>query len=399
VTNLAAFTREFTERFSSTPQLFRAPGRVNLIGEHTDYNAGFVMPVAIQFSTTVAIAPRDDRRLCVRSTNMAETCGTTLVEGPVPSPREVGKRAHWFDYVLGVAYALQQHGLILTGADLLVHGEVPIGAGLSSSAALEIAVALALASVSGWVLDKITLARIGQQAENNYVGMRCGIMDQFAAACGLAGHALKIDCRSLDHELVPLVLGSAGSPDAAQLVVCNTMVRHSHASGEYNRRREECEEAVLSLQRVLPGIKSLRDLTLPQLHDHGAVLDPVVYRRARHIVTENARVLAAAEALKTGALETFGKLMCQSHESLRDDYEVSCQELDLMVRLAEGTKGVYGARMTGGGFGGCTVNLVRTANVRTFRSNIATRYAVATGHTPEIYVCQAVDGAGPVHSP
>jgi galactokinase len=394
--DLAALRAEFIDRFASVPSFFHAPGRVNLIGEHTDYNAGFVMPAAIQFYTTVAIAPRSDRRLRVRSTNFSETVEVDLPEANASNSRRPGQRAQWIDYVLGVAQALQQHGVHPPGADLLIHGEVPLGAGLSSSAALEISVALALSSLAGRILDKVTLAKIGQRAENEYVGMRCGIMDQFAATSGRAGHALKIDCRSLEHELVPLDPHTAGADATVQLVICNTMVRHRLAGGEYNRRREECEEGVRSLQRVLPGIEALRDVTLTQLQDHASLLDPVIYRRCRHIVTENERVLTAAAALKDGALEAFGKLMRDSHQSMRDDYEISCHELDLMVRLAELMDGVYGARMTGGGFGGCTVNLVRADRVVPFRAMIATRYTAATGHSPEIYVCEAAEGAGPV---
>jgi galactokinase len=399
MTDLTALRKEFLDHFAAAPAFYHAPGRVNLIGEHTDYNAGFVMPVAIQFYTTVAIAPRADRKLRVHSTNFAETVEADLPDPNEPIPRRSGQRAQWIDYVLGVARALEQHGIPLTGADLLIHGEVPLGAGLSSSAALEVAVALALTTQAGHTLDKVTLAKIGQQAENEYVGMRCGIMDQFAAANGRAGHALKIDCRSLEHELVPLDPHTTGANVAVQLVICNTMVRHRLAGGEYNRRREECERGVRSLQQVLPGIQALRDVSIIQLERHATLLDPVVFRRCRHIITENARVLAAAAALKAGALETVGLLMRESHTSMRDDYEISCHELDLMVCLAELADGVYGARMTGGGFGGCTVNLVRADKVMPFRAMIAARYAAATGHTPEIYVCEAADGAAPVQFP
>ena len=396
--DLNALRAEFIERFSASPEFFQAPGRVNLIGEHTDYNAGFVMPAAIQFYTSVGIAPRSDRRLRVRSSNFAETLEVDLPDARVPIARLPGQRTQWIDYVLGVARALEQYGVVLGGADLLIHGEVPLGSGLSSSAALEVAVALALSALAGSPLDKVTLATICQKAENDYVGMRCGIMDQFAAACGRAGHALKIDCRSLEHELVPLDPHTGGADAAVQLVICNTMVRHRLAGGEYNRRREQCEQGVSSLKHVLPGIEALRDVTPAQLQAHESALDPVIYRRCRHIVTENERVVAAAAALKAGALEKFGQLMRESHQSMRDDYEISCHELDLMVRLAESIDGVYGARMTGGGFGGCTVNLVRADAVVKFRSLIAARYAGATGHAPEIHVCKAAEGAGPVRS-
>jgi galactokinase len=394
MTDLHALRREFTEGFGGSPRLFRAPGRVNLIGEHTDYNAGWVMPAAIQFDTTVAIAPRADAMLRVRSTNFAET-----LQVPVPAadaaPKS-GQGAHWIDYVLGVAHALRRHGVALPGADLLIHGEVPLGSGLSSSAALEVSVALAWSSLAGSAPpDRLTLAKLCQSAENDYVGMRCGIMDQFASACGIAGHALLLDCRSLEHQPVPLGATAAQGP-APQIVICNTMVRHRLAGGEFNRRRRECEEGVRALAGRLPGIRTLRDLSPALLRDHEDVLGPMLLCRCRHVVSENDRVVAAAAALRSRDLATVGRLMGESHRSLRDDYEVSCDELDLMVRLAEDLDGVYGARMTGGGFGGCTVNLVRADAVPRFAAVIAERYAQATGHRPEVYVCAAAAGAGAV---
>jgi galactokinase len=390
--DLNALRTEFFARFAAAPRFYRAPGRINLIGEHTDYNAGYVMPVAIPFSTTVAIAPRIDARLRVHSTNFDETIEIDLTHlQTAAAPR--GRETQWIDYVHGVAQALQRHGLALRGSDLLIHGEVPIGSGLSSSAALEVSVALALTAQAGASLDRVTLALLCQRAENDYVGMRCGVMDQFASACGRAGHALWIDCRSLEHELLPLEQGAVG---AVQLVICNTMVRHQHAGGEYNRRREECEQGVRSMAREVPGITSLRDVSLEVLRAHESALDPVVYRRCRHVVTENDRVRAAAAALKAADLPRFGRLMRDSHQSLRDDYQVSCDELDLMVRLAEPIDGVYGARMTGGGFGGCTVNLVRADAVHRFTALIAENYSMGTGLDPGIYVCEAADGAGAV---
>jgi galactokinase len=390
--DLNALRSEFVERFAAAPQFYRAPGRVNLIGEHTDYNAGWVMPAAIQFYTTVAIARRSDRMLRIRSTNFAETLELPLPAADAAPPRR-GEGTHWADYVLGVARALRQHGVVLPGADLLIHGEVPLGSGLSSSAALEVAVALALSELAGAAaLDKLTLAKLCQSAENDFVGMRCGIMDQFASACGRAGHALLIDCRSLEHRLLPL----AARGHAMQMVICNTMVRHRLAGGEYNRRREECDQGVRMLARRAPGIRTLRDVSTALLRAHEHDLDPIVYRRCRHVLTENERVVAAAAALVAADLTKFGQLMGESHRSLRDDYAVSCDELDLMVRLAEALDGVYGARMTGGGFGGCTVNLVRADAVSRFASLIADRYHQATGHRPEIYVCTAADGAAAV---
>jgi len=390
--DLNALHAEFIDRFAAAPRFFQAPGRINLIGEHTDYNAGYVMPAAIPFYTTVAIAPRTDGRLRVRSTNFGETLESELSDLDVAVPPR-RHNTHWIDYVHGVAQSLRRYGIALRGVDLLIHGEVPIGSGLSSSAALEVAVALALSTQVGHVIERVTLAQLCQRAENDYVGMRCGIMDQYASACGRAGHALWIDCRSLEHQLLPLDQGKAAT---VRLVICNTMVRHKHAGGEYNRRREECEQGVRSMARQVHGITALRDVSLQVLRAHEVGLDPLIYRRCRHVVTENERVRAAAAALGAADLVRFGELMRDSHRSLRDDYEVSCDELDLMVRLAEQIDGVYGARMTGGGFGGCTVNLVRADAVHQFTTRIAENYSMATGLDPGIYVCETADGAAAV---
>lgn len=393
MTNLDALRREFSGSFYGAPSIFRAPGRVNLIGEHTDYNAGYVLPAAIPFYTTVAAAARSDRHLRVRSTNYAETLTVPLPSAGTAAHRR-GEGTHWVDYVVGVAQVLLAHGIVVGGADLLIHGEVPLGAGLSSSASLEVAVALALSTLAGGPpLDKITLAKLCQRAENEYVGMRCGVMDQFASVFGRAGHAVLIDCRSLEHRLVPLQAPGVQQKPAAQIVICNTMVRHHLAGGEYNRRREECEQGARALAQFEPGIATLRDVSKLALLRHEAKLDPTIFRRCRHVVSENQRVLAAAEALSAADLSRFGRLMSESHDSLRDDFAVSCDELDLMVRLAAGIDGVYGARMTGGGFGGCTVNLLRADAVSEFASLIRQRYSQATGHRPEIYVCEAAEGA------
>jgi galactokinase len=376
---------EFMVRYGAEPSIFHAPGRVNLIGEHTDYNAGFVMPAAIRFYTTVAVAPRTDRSLRVRSVNFAENREIEL-PGPLAPQERAGQSSHWIDYIAGVAWALQEQGVRVGGADMLIHGDVPLGAGLSSSAALEVAAALALAHIAGQSIESMQLAKICQRAENVYVGMRCGIMDQFASIHGRAGHAMLLDCRSLEHRFLSL--------QSAQLVICNTMVRHRLAGSEYNLRREQCEQGVQALARIIPGIVALRDVSTELLRQNKETLDELIYRRCRHVVTENERVIAAASALEAGDLPVFGRLMRESHVSLRDDYEVSCDELDLMVRLAESIDGVYGARMTGGGFGGCTVNLVHADRVPQFRSQLAADYARATGRRPEIYVCEAADGAG-----
>jgi galactokinase len=294
-------------------------------------------------------------------------------------------KGHWANYPLGVAWALESAGKRLSGANLLVNGDVPLGAGLSSSAAIEVAVGFALLQQSELAVDRAELARLCQKAENEFVGAHVGIMDQFVACRGHASHALLLDCRSLEHRLVKL-------PTGTQLVICNTMVKHEIASGEYNRRRAECEEGVRTLRGVLPGILALRDVTVAQLEKNRRLLSAKVYARCRHVVTENGRVQSAVQALQSGDIRTLGPLMSQSHRSLRDDYEVSCKELDLMVDIAAAQPGVIGARVTGGGFGGCTINLVESAAVESFKQNVGAEYLARTGLKPEIYVSSASDG-------
>lgn len=380
--------RSFVERFGGSPRIYRAPGRVNLIGEHTDYNDGFVMPAAIGFHTRIAIAPRSDRKLVVYSENYSDQVEFDLDHLPA-------KRAgHWSDYVVGVAKMLVHAGKELRGAHLLVDGNVPQGAGLSSSASIEVAVGYALLdlanpAIEGESLDRTKLALLCQRAENEFVGARCGIMDQFVSSHGERGKALLLDCRSLEYRQLPL-------PDGVALAVCNTMVKHSIAQGEYNQRRAECEAGMRVLSKHLPNARALRDVTLEALEAYGRELPDVVMRRCRHVIGENARVLHAASALELGDLTAFGKLMRESHRSLRDDFEVSCAELDLMVELAEQAEGVYGTRMTGGGFGGCTIALVRADCVEAFRQTVQHGYKRGTGCKPEIYVCSAADGVGRV---
>ena len=373
----------FRARFGSPATLYRAPGRVNLIGEHTDYNEGFVLPAAIEFYCWVAAATRTDRNLVLHSKNYNETVEANL--DSISAARE----KHWAKYPLGVAWALGNAGKHLCGANVLISGDVPIGSGLSSSAAIEVAVGLALLHQSGIPIDRTELAKLCQKAENNFVGMRCGIMDQFVCCFGRASHALLLDCRTLEFELVKL-------PPGIQLVICNTMVKHELGTSEYNVRRAQCEEGVRKLRAVLPGIRALRDVTLTQLEEHHKLLDPQVYARCRHVITENARVLSAVRALENGDLQALGMLMRGSHHSLRDDYEVSCPELDLMTEIALNQRGVIGARMTGGGFGGCTVNLVESIAVDAFKEAVAAEYSSKTGRNPDIFVSSASDGAGQV---
>jgi galactokinase len=362
-------------------RVYRAPGRVNLIGEHTDYNDGFVMPAAINLYTYVAIAPRSDRRLLVTSDNFSENIDLALDEPDPPT------RGHWSDYIRGVAVMLERAGYLLRGAELAIRSDIPIGGGLSSSAAIEVATACALLGNSGFETDRRELPRLCQRAENDFVGMRCGIMDQFISTFARAGHALMLDCRSLEFSFLPL-------PEDVRLVICNTMVKHALGSSEYNARRAECEAGVRHFARLVPGVQALRDVSLVDLEEHGSDLPEVVYKRCRHVTSENDRVLDAAAALEVGDLTAFGKLMADSHRSLRNDYEVSCAELDIMVDLATQVEGVFGARMTGGGFGGCTINLVRADRVAAFKQEVSNGYERATGITPETYSSLTADGAG-----
>jgi len=381
--DIAGFKEQFRKAYRTDPRVFRAPGRVNIIGEHTDYNDGFVFPAAIDLFTWVAIAPREDRRLVVRSENLGESVEFNL-DSPAPMQAH-----HWSTYVLGIARVLEESGHRLRGASLLIRGEVPIGAGVSSSASLLVAAGFALLANSGLSMECRKLALHCRRAENEYVGAHVGIMDQLSSSCSLQGCALLLDCRSLEFRALPL-------HDDLRLVICNTMVRRELSSSAYNTRREECEEGVRILAQHIPGIRALRDVTIEQLELFRPALPEIVYRRCHHVVTEDDRVLTAAEALEVNDLGALRKAMAESHRSLRDDFEVSCKELDLLVQLAESAPGVHGARMTGAGFGGCTINLVHKDFVAPFRAMISTEYERRTGLKPDIYVCDAADGAGPV---
>lgn len=372
MTKTLELKQAFFDLYGTDARIFRAPGRVNLIGEHTDYNDGFVMPVALDLYAWVAAAPRKDRRLRIHSENFSETCEFDL--------DETRARGHWSDYARGVAITLEQAGYRLRGADLLLRSEVPVGSGLSSSAAIEVAIALALLGGANLQIDPVKLARLCQQAENEFVGAHVGIMDQFVACNGRAGYALMLDCRTLDHRLIPL-------PDNARLVILNTMVKHSLASNEYNTRRAECETGVRHLKKSLPHIRALRDVTIDELDRFGRDMPELIYKRCRHVISENARVIEAADALGRRDLASLGQLMRASHASLRRDYEVSCKELDIMVELASASEGVYGARMTGGGFGGCAISIVEAGRVEEFKLRVASAYEQATGLRPEIYNC------------
>lgn len=379
--DLDRLRRAFRKRYGTEPRLFRAPGRVNLIGEHTDYNDGFVLPMAIDRQTVVAASARNDRLVRAFSLDLNSAMQFDLDD---PGPKQ---RGSWLDYMEGVARALESRGVRLRGADLALASDVPIGAGLSSSAALEVSVGLALASISSAAAEGVTLALAGQQAEHHYVGIKCGIMDQFTAALGRSNHALLIDCRSLETNYIPL------DTSRVSVVICDTHVKHELASSEYNARRAECERGVEILRQVLPGVRALRDVSVADLQACEERLPEPIRRRCRHIVTENARTLAAANALSAGDLEGMGRLMFLAHDSLRDDYEVSCAELDLLVEIARSTKGVIGARMTGGGFGGCTVNLVLRTALEYFQDVVSREYRKVINIDPTMYVSEAGDGA------
>ena len=383
---LAAVAEAFRRRFGRPPAaVSEAPGRVNLIGEHLDYNEGLVLPVAIDRSVLVAFAARLDDQVRLYSADFDQESRFSLTE-----PMERDEERPWSNYLRGVLWALRDEGFLGPGLDMAVAGDVPIGAGLASSAALEVAALGALRSAWGLQLDGRRLALLGQRAENAFVGVQCGIMDQFAAALAVADHALLIDCRSLEYEAVPLGLTERG----LALLVADSGVPRRLESSEYNRRRQECAEALRLLQAAMAERPpaALRDVSAADLAAHVAVLPPALQRRVRHVVTEMERVRASVDALRQGRIEEFGRLMHASHASLRDDFEVSCPELDRMTDLARAVPGVLGARLTGAGFGGCTVNLVREEALAAFQTHVVERYSRETGLSGRVYVCRATDG-------
>jgi galactokinase len=374
---------EFGRRFGVAPtHVAIGPGRVNLIGEHTDYNDGFVLPVALKRDVRLALRARTDRRVRLYSVEYAEYDEFALDQ------LAYNKNLLWSNYVQGVAWSLQQLGLPLIGIDGVISGNVPRGSGLSSSAALEIASAMAFLSAADQLnaLNGPQIAKAAQQAENHFVGVNCGIMDQFISMLGAENHALLIDCRSLDYQLVPF-------PESAALVIGNTKASRSLASSAYNQRRAECEAGVAALQPVLPAIRALRDVSSQQLTDHRALLPTLVYRRCRHVVDENERVLQTVAALRQNDLVTVGQLMNASHNSLRDDYEVSSLALDIMVEAMRSVPGCYGARLTGAGFGGCAVALTAPHSTQAVADAIYDKYPKATNIWPEVYTTRASGGA------
>lgn len=374
----------FRARFGQEPEVVvRAPGRVNLLGGHTDYNQGFVLPVAVDRAAWVAAASTPGPTVTVRALDLDDE-----VDFPLDHLPRRGSGG-WADYPKGVAWALRERGLELVGMQALLTSDVPVGAGLSSSAAIEVAFAYAWQLLSDFDLDSRELALTCQRAENEYVGVNCGIMDQMTSVLGRAGHALLLDCRTLEVKPMPL-------PQGVAIVVADTGVRRELAASEYNLRRAQCEEAVQRLAAHLPGLTALRDLTLADFERFQHHLPPVVRCRARHVVTENGRVLAAAEALPAGDVATVGQLMREAHTSLRDDYEVSSPELDRLAEAAWGMEGCWGARLTGAGFGGCVVALVDACAVERFEAGVSAAYKATFDRPPTVYACRSADGVGQV---
>ena len=378
----------FRELYGSAEGLrvFRAPGRVNLIGEHTDYNLGFVLPVALDLATYIATAPpgvpSGPGKLRMYSEFRQEMCEWNAADIGALTPQR-----HWTDYPLGVAQELLRAGFPIAPANLLIHSTVPEGSGLSSSAALEVSTALAL--LAGRPLDPLSLARLCQRAEHNFAGIPCGIMDQYISVFGRQHSAVEIDCRSLGHRFVDL-------PAGVTFVAVNTMVKHALAGSAYKERVAECAAAVAGIKVKFPQVESLRDVSPEQLESVASSLPPVVARRARHVVTEDARVGRFVEASARGDLALMGKLLVESHRSLQHDYEVSCAELDFLVDTALAIDGVFGSRMTGGGFGGCTVTMLRPDAAARFGEEMPRAYQHQFQTTPQIYACRPSAGAGEV---
>jgi galactokinase len=368
------------ERFHVEPEIFAAPGRVNLIGEHNDYAEGFVMPAAIDFATLAGISPRSDGKIAIYSENYRKERVYDADSLPPAAAH------HWSDYPMGVVSILAQEGHRIPGFSLSLWGDVPLGSGLSSSAAVEVSTALAVTSLLGVTYTGPELARLCQRAENQFVGANCGIMDQFISANGAHDHALLLDCRDLSYKLAPI-------PPSVSLVIANTMVKHAVSGGEYTSRRAEVEEAAAVIARHRPEVRFLRDATMQDLADYGAEMSPKALKRARHVISENLRTVAAANALISYDLPELGRLMAEAHRSYSQDFEASCMEADVMVELAQGLPGLIGARLTGGGFGGCTVNLVEAKSAPEFAELLKERYAGRIGIVPQIHLCHASGGA------
>ena len=379
----AEFRSKHLARYHAAPVVFAAPGRVNLIGEHTDYAEGFVMPAAINFATLAGISPRTDGKIAIYSENYDEE--RVFEAGSLPTK---GSK-HWSDYPLGVVSILAGEGHKIPGFSLSIWSDVPLGSGLASSAASEVATALAVCSLGGASYPGPVLARLCQRAENEFVGANCGIMDQFISANGKENHAMLLDCRDLSFQLAPI-------PANVALVIANTMVKHSVAGGDYPTRRAESEAACAIINGHRGHVPFLRDATLEDLDKWGNEMAPKSLLRARHVISEDLRTVAASKALLKGDMKELGRLMAEAHRSYSQDFEGSCAEADIMVELANELPGLIGARLTGGGFGGCTINLVEQDKAKVFADELGRRYAAKTGIQPQIHICHASGGAHPV---
>lgn len=372
---------KFGKYFQGQGNIFtvRAPGRINLIGEHTDYNGGFVLPAALEQQVVMAGQRREDEKVSIYAEIPDEEVTFSL------SRIERDPQHVWADYLKGVIFMLRERGIVLSGMNIYVGGDVPVGAGVSSSAALEVAAAFLFRESCGFSLGLVDMAKLCQRAENEFVGMRCGLMDQFICCLGRKGTVLFLDCLKEEYEFIPL-------KKRYRLVVCNTGIRRELADSEYNRRREECESGTAVLGKFVPGITCLRQVSVVDFEKFKDMLPETVRKRCRHVVYENKRVLKAVNALREDKIKEFGKLMKESHESLKDDYEVSCPELDLMVDIAGRQEGCIGSRMSGAGFGGCTVNLIEEEHILKFVEDVKSKYCSKTGIDPEIYVSHPASG-------
>jgi galactokinase len=377
----------FQEKFGEAPaHITRAPGRVNLLGEHVDYNDGFVLPAAIDRATYVAFSPTDSDQTQLIAADFDQAASFSPQTIPLKSQADGSPLPEWALYPAGVMWVLREDHLETRGLNAVYSSDVPRGSGLSSSASVEMAFAIVWQTLGGWTLPPMQRALLGQKAENQYVGVNCGIMDQFASACGVENRLLLLDCRSLEWKTIPL-------PEDLSIVIADTKVRRKLTSGEYNNRRAACEEAVHLLKRDLPEIESLRDVSVEEFNRLAEKLPEVVSKRARHVVEEIERSNQAEALLEAGNIRRFGELMNECHVSLRDLYEVSCPELNVMARIAQSLDGCYGARLTGGGFGGCTANLVAREQAEEFSRSLAKGYQAETGYQPEIYITRASNGA------
>ena len=365
--------KSFQERFQKEPLIVRSPGRVNIIGEHTDYNDGFVLPAAIDKSIYVAVAKREDATISLFSKEFNDAFEINIKDLQ-------RSEKQWANYILGVVAQLQKHNYSISGFELMIDGDVPIGAGLSSSAAVECATAFALNELFQLSIDKLDMVKMAQKAEHEYAGVMCGIMDQFASMFGKADSVIRLDCRSLEYQYEPFKM------EGIKIVLLNTNVKHSLSSSEYNVRRQQCEDGVAMVKEKYPDVINLRDVTLAMLEEMVAPIDPLIYKRCKYVVDENQRLLEACEALEKGDIETLGQKMYGSHKGLSVEYEVSCKELDFLVDQVRNNPYVLGARMMGGGFGGCTINLVKEDAVEELVRELSVAYTDAMDKTLTAYI-------------